>query len=208
MVLMLFAMVTAPTDAELVERFKKGDRHAFDVLVQRYQDRVYSLSYRWMGDEQLALDLSQDVFIALYRSLGRFRGEAKLSTWVYRVVLNHARNKRQYRRRRHLDHHEPLEGERAVSDERSPKRQFASEGPPPDAGMERQDAVDAVQRALEELPADQREIIVLRDIEDLSYEEIAELLGVPRGTVKSRLHRARLQLGRVLVRSTSVEDVL
>lgn len=208
MVLMFIAMVTALTDAELVERFKGGDRHAFDLLVQRYQDRVYSLAFRWMGDEQLALELSQDVFIALYRSLPKFRGEALLSTWIYKVVLNHARNKRQYRRRRHLDHHESLDGERAASGEDVPRRQFAAEGPGPDAGVERKDAARVLQRALDDLPDDQREIIVLRDIEDLPYEEISELLGVPRGTVKSRLHRARQQLTRVLARTTTSADVL
>jgi RNA polymerase sigma-70 factor, ECF subfamily len=208
---MIFAMLatrTGPTDAELVERFKGGDRRAFELIVQRYQHRVYTLALRWMGNDEIAAEVAQDVFIALYRSLADFRGESRLSTWIYRVVLNHTRNRKLYGRRRHLDRHEPLEGERASRDDDAPRRQLAGDGPAPDEAVHRSDAERLIRDALEQLPEEQRMIIVLRDIEDLPYEEIADLLDVPRGTVKSRLHRARLQLARVLERSTSLSDVL
>ncbi len=182
MIFAMFAMVTGPSDAELVERFKGGDRRAFDLIVQRYQHRVYTLAVRWMGNDEIAAEVAQDVFIALYRSLADFRGEARLSTWIYRVVLNHTRNRKLYGRRRHLDRHEPLEGERAARDDEAPRRQFAGDGPPPDAPLHQADAERLVRAALAELPEEHRMIIVLRDIEDLPYEEIADLLDVPRGT--------------------------
>jgi len=208
MMFFLLAMVAGPSDAELVDRFKGGDRRAFDLIVQRYQHRVYTLALRWMGDEQIAAEVAQDVFIALFRSLGDFRGESRLSTWIYRVVLNHTRNRKLYRRRRRMDRHEPLEGERAAADGDAPRRQIAGDGPAPDEAVHRSDAERLIHQALAQLPEDQRMIIVLRDIEDLPYEEIADLLDVPRGTVKSRLHRARSQLARVLARKTSSTDVL
>ena len=102
------AMVAGPSDAELVRRFKGGDRHAYAEIVHRYQHRVYTLACRWMGDDQVAEEVAQEVFLALYRSLADFRGDAQLSTWVYRVVVNHCKNKRLYRRRRAMDLHEPL----------------------------------------------------------------------------------------------------
>ena len=200
-------MVTGPPDSELVDRFKSGDRRAFDELVRRYQHRVFTLAMRWMGDEQIASEVAQDVFIALFRSLKNFRGDAQLSTWIYRVVINHCKNRKQYRRRRKMTRHEPLEGDRGKDDD-GPKRQLAGDGPMPDAAVHQTDAERLIRDALEQLPEDQRQIIVLRDIEDLSYEEISELLDLPRGTVKSRLHRARAQLARVLNRSVDKADVL
>jgi RNA polymerase sigma-70 factor, ECF subfamily len=202
----LLAMVTGPTDADLVERFKAGDRSAFDEIVRRYQHRVFTLALRWMGDDQVAHEVSQDVFIALFRSLDGFRGDAKLSTWIYRVVVNHCKNRRLYRKRRKMDRHEPLEGDR--QDDDAPKRQIAGDGPAPDAGVHRSEAETLVRAALAELPEEQRAIVVMRDIEDLSYDEIGELLDLPKGTVKSRLHRARAHLARVLTRSVDTKDVL
>lgn len=191
-------------DAELVRRFKEGDRSAFAEIVRRYQDRVYTLSLRWMGDREVALEVAQDVFLALFRSLSGFRGDAQLSTWVYRVVINHCKNRKLYRRRRQLDHHEPLEGE--PNDEK-PDRQIADDGPGTDAPLNASEANALLQEALGLLDEEQRQIIVLREVQDLSYEEIADLLGLPRGTVKSRLHRARCELAAVLGRKVKPEDV-
>jgi len=205
--LMLLAMVHHPSDAELVSRFKEGDRSAYTEIVRRYQDRVYSMCLRWMRNDQVAREVSQDVFLALYRSLAKFRGDAQLSTWIYRVVINHCKNKKLYRRRRHVDFHEPLEGKRATDDDQ-PARQFAHEGPGTDAQTHQSEAEILVREALESLDEEQRTIIVLRDVEDLGYEEIAELLGLARGTVKSRLHRARAQLAKVLSRKIDKRDVI
>ena len=205
MLFLMLAMVTGPSDAELVERFKGGDRRAFDEIVRRYQHRVFTLALRWMGNEQVATEVSQDVFLALFRSLHGFRGDAQLSTWIYRVVVNHCKNRRLYRRRRKMDRHEPLEGDRGDDD--GPKRQIAGDGPGPDQAVHQSDAERMIREALEQLPEDQRAIIVMRDVEDLAYEEIGDLLGLPRGTVKSRLHRARVHLARVLARSVNTDDV-
>ena len=202
---LFMAMVTRATDAELVERFKSGDADAFSDIVQRYQHRVYTLALRWMRDPVIAEEVAQDVFIALYRSLNRFRGDSKLSTWVYRVVVNHCKNRLQYRKRRHMERHEPLEGTRT---EDGPARELPSHDPGPDAGQHRSEAERLIHDALGRLDEDQRQVIVLRDIEDLSYDEIGAILDVPRGTVKSRLHRARAQLATVLGRQVSTEDVL
>jgi RNA polymerase sigma-70 factor, ECF subfamily len=192
-------------DAELVRRFKEGDRAAFAELVHRYQDRVFTLCLRWMGDSHLAEEVAQDVFLALYRSLGSFRGDAQLSTWVYRVVVNHCKNRKLYRRRRSLDHHEPLEGE---GREDGPERQIADDGPGTDAPLHANQAEVLLHEALDHLDEEQRQIIVLREVQDLSYEEIADILELPRGTVKSRLHRDRLELASVLARRLKKEDVI
>ncbi len=202
---LLLAMVTGPSDPELVERFKGGDRRAFDEIVHRYQHRVYTLCVRWMRDDRIAEEVSQDVFIALFRSLVNFRGDAQLSTWIFRVVINHCKNRKLYRHRRAEDRHEPLEGTRDEDD--APARQLAHDGPGTDAGLIRSESEQLVREALTVLDDEQRQIILLRDVEDRSYEEIADLLGLPRGTVKSRLHRARAQLAQVLSRKLSREDV-
>lgn len=204
----LFTMVRHHSDAELVQQFKEGDKSAYEEIVRRYQDRVYTLSLRWMRDEQVAREVSQDAFLALYRALPNFRGDAKLSTWIYRVVVNHCKNKRLYRRRRHTDHHEPLEGRRHADDDEAPARQLAHQGPGTDAVLQRTEAELLVHEALEKLDDEQRAIIVMRDLEDMDYAEIADILGLARGTVKSRLHRARSQLARVLSRRIDKRDVI
>jgi len=195
---------TPVSDAELVRRFKEGERSAFAEIVRRYQDRVYTMCLRWMGDQQVAEEVAQDVFLALFRSLSGFRGDAQLSTWIYRVVINHCKNRRLYRRRRHADAHEPLEG---VPQEESPDRQIADSGPATDAPLHAAQAGAVLNEALGALDEEQRQIIVLREMQDLSYEEIADILELPRGTVKSRLHRARSELAAVLARRISKEDV-
>ncbi len=202
---MLLAMAVHYLDAELVRRFKQGDQSAFASIVERYQDRVYTQSYRWMGDRQIAEEVAQDVFLALFKSLHNFRGDARLSTWIYRVVINHCKNRKLYRKRRHTDRHEPLEGTRGDDD--APKRQIAADQPGTDADTHRSEAADLVRDALQRLDPEQRRIIVLRDVQDLSYEEIAEILGLARGTVKSRLHRARSTLASVLSEKISTEDI-
>lgn len=208
---LLLLMVTtrasrARTDAELVKAFQEGDQSVFSLIVERYQDRVYTLCLRWMGNRAVAEEVAQDVFLALYRSLERFRGDAQLKTWIFRVAINHCKNRRLYRKRRHQDRHEPLEGNR--DDDDAPVRQLAADQPGTDAHTFAGEAESLVQQALGELDEEQRQIIVLRDVEDLSYEEISEIMDLPRGTVKSRLHRARSQLAAILQRWVGKEDVI
>lgn len=196
--------VAGPSDAVLVERFKGGDRKAFHEIVVRYQDRVYSLCHRWLSDAQTAEETAQDVFLALFRSLGAFRGDAQLSTWVFKVTLNHCKNRRLHRARRGWGRTESL-GPRPEDD--GAERQIAGDGPGADQGTDAREARALVSAALERLDEDHRQILLLRDVEDLSYEEIADILELPRGTVKSRIHRARAELASVLGRQIGPEDV-
>jgi RNA polymerase sigma-70 factor (ECF subfamily) len=146
-----------------------------------------------LGDRDEALDLSQEVFLRVFRTIHRFRGHSSLRTWIYRITVNQARNRHRFWRRRHradqvsLDQHVAAHGEFSSGGESTPDRMFAQK-----------ELADRLQRALERLPFDQRTVIVLREIDGLSYEEIAYSLGVAIGTVKSRLTRARHALRREL----------
>jgi RNA polymerase sigma-70 factor (ECF subfamily) len=193
-----------PSDAELVRRFQAGDRRAFHEIVLRYQDRVFRLCVRWLGDAAVAEETAQDIFVALFRALPSFRGEAQLSTFVFRVAVNHNKNRRAYRRRRHDGEHEQVD---APATEDRPGRQIAAEQPEAADVVFRSQAERLVHQALDMLDEETRQILLLRDVEDLPYEEIAEILDLPRGTVKSRLHRARAQLAVVLGRQLAPEDV-
>ena len=204
MLLALLGMALGPADEELVRRFTGGDAGAFGLLVERYQDRVYTLCLRWLRDRQVAEEVAQDVFVAVYRALPRFRGDAKFSTWLFRIAVNHCKNKRQYQQRRQVNRHEPLEGLQQAD---RPERQLASPSPGTDRTVHVSDAEDLLRRGLAELDESYRAIVVLRDIQGLAYEEIADILDLPRGTVKSRLHRARAQLARSLARFAGRDDI-
>lgn len=197
----------AVADGELVARFQRGDRRAFDEIVVRYQARIYSLCLRWLGDAEAAEEQAQDVFVAAFRALGAFRNECSLSTWLFRIAVNHCRNARLYRMRRAYGRHEVLDAPR--DDDDGPVRQVADEDAPgADQGIHRREANHLVQAALAELDEDHRQILILRDVEDLAYEEIADILDLPRGTVKSRIHRARAELAQKLARRVRATDVL
>ena len=205
MLLALLGMARAEPDEALVRRAKRGDQQAFGELISRYQDRVFGQCLRWMGNPRIAEEVAQDVFLAAYRALPRFREEARFSTWIFRITVNHCKNRRLYRHRRKVDRHEPLEG--VPRDDDGPSRQIPAETPGTETRAHRSEAEDIIQHALEQLDESQRTIILLRDIQDLSYDEIADILDLPRGTVKSRLHRARAELSRVVSRSVSPDDV-
>lgn len=194
-----------PTDVELVDRFRTGDRRAFDDIVRRYRDRVFTVCRRWLEEPSAAEEVAQDVWIALFRSLGNFRGDSQLSTWIFRITVNHCKNRRLYRRRRGWGRTESLS---AVPDDDVPERQIAAEGPWADLAVHQSEAGDLVNEALGQLDEDHRQILILRDVEDLAYEEIADILDLPRGTVKSRIHRARAELAAVLARRIKREDVI
>jgi RNA polymerase sigma-70 factor (ECF subfamily) len=202
---MLLGVLSGPSDEDLVRRVQQGDSSAFGELVLRYQDRIYTVCLRQLGERTLAEEVAQDVFLSAFRALGNFRGDAKLSTWLFRIAINQCKNKRLYNRRRAHGRHEPLDGEPHPD---RPARQLAHPERGPDAGVHRSEAERLLAEALQELEPDYRSIIVLRDIEDLAYDDIAEALGIARGTVKSRLHRARAQLARLLSRNLKKDDVL
>ncbi|MDG1480964.1 MAG: sigma-70 family RNA polymerase sigma factor [Myxococcota bacterium] len=205
MLLALLGMALGPTDDELVRRFREGEVSAYSDLVMRYQDRVYGQCLRWMGNPRIAEEVAQDVFLAIYRALPRFRGESRVSTWIFRITVNHCKNRKLYRNRRKFEAHEPLEG--IPRDDDGPSRQIPSQGPGTDQGSHRSEAEEILNEALSRLDEDQRTIILLRDIQDLSYEEISEILDLPRGTVKSRLHRARAELTKLVSRNIGTEDI-
>ncbi len=171
------------TDGELIDRYlRAGDGGAFGELVKRHQDLVYSLCYRMVGGADEAEDLTQEIFIRLIDKVGLWRGEAKFTTWLYRLAVNHCRDHLRRRRPEVVDADEFL----------------VDSGPGPEGQAEAGDLRNRVEAALMALPLDWRSVVWLRDIEGFSYQEIAEILEVELGTVKSRLARARAALASAL----------
>jgi RNA polymerase sigma-70 factor (ECF subfamily) len=179
----------------LVRRLRERDEKAFKELIAVHGDQIYNLLYRMIGNQEEAKDLAQEVFITVFKSIDQFRGDSKLSTWLYRVAANHCKNRIKYLSRRHDRSTTELDdaAERhAVGQGASPIGAGHIEGP--DRVLEGIELERTVQAAIAELEEDHRLVVVLRDIEELSYEEICEITGLPEGTVKSRLHRARSAL--------------
>jgi len=183
-----------PDDARFLERLKARDERAFNELVRLYERRVYSLVFRMLARRDEAEDVTQEVFVQVFKAIDQFRGDAKLSTWVYRIAVNLCKNRSKYLARRHAGEQDELE---AVA-ERVPlheaKGVTASDVSRPDEAFDGHEVEAVVQRCIAKLEPDFREVLVLRDVEDLSYEEIAQITGLPDGTVKSRIFRARAQL--------------
>lgn len=175
------------SDQGLVEECRKGDSSAFDELVRRYKDRIYCVVYRFLGNHEDAMDVSQEVFVRAYRGIREFQGKAKLYTWLYSIAANMARNRLRDGSRRGRNKGTSLE----ALEERAP---VAASGETPRSLAVDRETEALLQRCLEELPDHYRMTFVLRTFEDLSYEEIAEVMGCPPGTVKSRLNQARRML--------------
>ncbi len=183
---------TERDDGELVREALAGDRRAFDLLVLRHGDMLFNLCFRMLGDDDEAADCAQDAFIRAYRSLAGFRGEAAFTTWLYRIAVNTCKNRlasSAYRRSRSMVR---LEGTGADDAVLPPDERAASSNPT--VRFERGEREAAIQRALDELPPDEKTVAVLCDIEGRSYEETAALTDMRLGTVKSRLARARRRL--------------
>jgi RNA polymerase sigma-70 factor (ECF subfamily) len=175
----------------IVGRAAAGDAEAFRALVERYQGRVVAFLRQLCGCPEQALDLAQETFLSAYRHLGAFRHESKFSTWLHTIALNHARSAGRRRRPvRSLDA-VAADGSRMMSEP-------AAAMPPVSAGLEHADLVRRLTAALDQLDDRYREVIVLADMNDASYEEIATALDIPIGTVRSRLHRGRLELRSLL----------
>lgn len=195
---------TGPPESEIIARAKAGDHEAFRVLVERYQGRAYRLALRIMGDEELAQDVVQEAFLKAYGSLGRFEGRSKFYTWLYRLVFNLCIDTK--RRDRSLGQVEWSE-EQAL--DVAPEAAAAGIGDPdgatPSQELERKELRELMTRAIEALPEDARRTLVLREIDGLSYAEIAQSLGVPKGTVMSRLHYARRRVRAALVEAGAVD---
>ena len=180
----------ANADWALVQQCAGGDESACARLVTDYQRMVYQLGLHLLRDPQEALDLSQEVFLRVFRTLPQFRGQSSLRTWIYRIVINQASNRQRWWRRRHRAQQVTLDDPAVSHGELAESRSFAM----PDRLLQQQEIAGRVWAALDALPFDQRTVIVLREIEGLSYEEIADSLAVAVGTVKSRLARARQEL--------------
>ncbi|CCW35816.1 RNA polymerase, sigma-24 subunit, RpoE [Chthonomonas calidirosea] len=181
------------TDADeqrLIERSKEGDRRAFDALVRMHEKRVYNLAYRLCGNYDEAGDITVEAFLRVYQAINSFRGDANFSTWLYRIVTNvYLDRRKRQKNRKTLSLEEYVELE-----ESQVTRQIEDPSPGPEELAEAQQRQELLQKAIESLPEYQRAMIVLYHVDGLSYEEIAEVLSLPIGTVKSRLNRARLAL--------------
>jgi len=182
------------SERRFIERLRERDERAFNELVEAYETRIYQLVYRMLGRRDEAEDMAQEVFVQVFKAIGQFRGDAKLSTWIYRIAANLCRNRIKYLSRRHdgaQDDYDAMADRSAAS---PGKGVTVGDVARPDQMVEGYQAENIIQQCLAELDPEFREVLVLRDIEDLTYEEIAEITGLADGTVKSRIHRARLAL--------------
>jgi RNA polymerase sigma-70 factor (ECF subfamily) len=181
------------SDLELVKRAQRGERGAFDLLVLRYQHKVIKLVARLLRDPAEAEDVAQEAFVKAYRALGSFRGDSAFYTWLYRIAVNTARNSIASRQRRPLDYEADLsENEQTAVESRMRHTDT------PEANVLSEEIRSTVNRAVEDLPEDLRTAIILREVEGLSYEEIAAAMDCPVGTVRSRIFRAREAIDRNL----------
>jgi RNA polymerase sigma-70 factor (ECF subfamily) len=185
-------------DRNLLRRLHDRDERAFTELVEAHRDRVYNITYRMLGNKAEAEDVAQEVFISVFKHIETFRGDSKFSTWLYRIAVNTTKNRIKYLSRR-------KDRERDELDEMSAAPNNATNGAPvrarqPDRALEGAQMEVLLQEAIASLDEDHRMVVVLRDIEDLSIEEICVITGLPDGTVKSKLHRARLALRKKLQR--------
>ena len=185
--------LAAATDEELVERTLAGDSGAFDQIVARYKDRVFSYARRMLGDPDTAEEIAQDIFMRAFRYLDHFRGDSKFSTWFYTIVSSTCKNAAKYHGLRARIREKPspvTDGDRPADPvDRLPSDMFA-----PEHAVVSIETRRAVQDAIRSLPDIYRQTVVLKDINDFSYEEIARILNCELGTVKSRLARARQML--------------
>jgi len=179
-------MSEAQVDQLLVERVQKGDKHAFDLLINKYQHRIVSLVARYVNDQAEALDVAQEAFIKAYRALGNFRGESAFYTWLYRIAINTAKNWLVAQKRR-----PPASDVDAVDAEQYDMESRLKDKGTPEHELLREEIRQTVYSTIAELPEDLRTAIVLREMEGMSYEEIATTMECPIGTVRSRIFRAR-----------------
>lgn len=181
------ALVGASSERALVDRTRAGDAEAFARLVGLHEGMVYNLAARLLGDGEEAKDVAQEVFLQVYRQLGRFEGRSSLKTWIYRIVVNQCHNRRRFWRRHKRDQEVELDERLAAPASRAQGAWLAS----PYEQARREERARVVQKALLRLSFEQRSVLVLREVEGLSCEEVAAALRIPDGTVKSRLSRAR-----------------
>jgi RNA polymerase sigma-70 factor (ECF subfamily) len=194
--------VALPDELEqkLIERLVARDERAFNELVHLYERRVFSLIFRMLGNAAEAEDMAQEVFVQVFKAIGNFRGDSKLSTWIYRIAINLCKNRAKYLKVRHANEQDELE-------EVAERTHLGGQAGANVAQVERPDEMIAgkevervVQQAIAQIDETFRECLILRDVEELSYEEIGEITGLPPGTVKSRIFRARAMLREIVER--------
>ena len=189
------------TERLLIGRLKERDEQAFNEIVRLYGDKEFSLVYRMIGNRAEAEDIAQEVFITVFKTIDGFRGEAKFSTWLLRVAANQCKNRIKYLARRATDP-EGLDGADGAGPEVPQMAPLSGQISRPDALMEAAELDGLMQQAIAGLDEEQRLLVVLRDVEEMSYEELVEVTGLPEGTIKSRLHRARMAIKEWLDRHT------
>ena len=173
-------------DEDLVFRVQQGDKSAYDILVIRYQHKIIQLVNRYVKDHSEAQDVAQEAFIKAYKALGSFRGDSAFYTWLYRIAINTAKNYLVSRSRRNSDYQVDVQDAEAI--ENAPQLQGLDT---PERQLLSDEIVQTIQSAIEHLPEEMRVAIMLREFEGMSYEEIAEAMDCPVGTVRSRIFRAR-----------------
>ncbi len=182
-------------DLEFVRACQKGDVNAFDVLVAKYQRKMFNVAYRMLGNDDEAADVTQEAFVAAYKAIKTFKTEAKFSTWLYSITVNHAKN-----RLRQMRVKKGREIFLSAGTENPEVESRPQNNGNPYATMEQKERDALVQQCISSLDDEYREVLILRDIQGLSYEEIRGILNIPEGTVKSRLARARQSLKDGLVK--------
>lgn len=188
--------MTSDAQQDLLERLKNGDQRAFAIFVSQHQQRVFRIVYRMLGNEHEAEDVAQEVFVSVFKSISNFRGDSKIETWLFRIATNHCYNRIKYLQRRAHD-------KKMAFEEHADSRGYGSrKSERPDALAEGYELERQLQLSLLELSEEHRTLLILRDIESLAYDEIAQITGLEIGTVKSRLHRARMKLRTILKSKT------
>ncbi len=187
-------------DDALVAASQRGDTEAFGALVEKYQKKILNVAYRMLGDYEEACETTQETFLSAFKAIGKFRGDAAFSTWLYSICMNHSRNRLKERLQTNAHSGPSLNDPEAVEGALSSRA--AGDDPLPDETLARKELQEKVQTCINRLDADHREVLVLRDVQGMSYEEIAAVLKISDGTVKSRLFRARdalrIQLAKVM----------
>ena len=205
-----FARVSLSDDrseAQFIARLVARDESAFNELVVTYERRVYGLVFRMLGRRDEAEDLAQEVFVQVFKAIDQFRGESKLSTWIYRIAVNLCKNRTKYNQRRHAGEQDDIDAMAERVPMTAARAATVGDVSRPDELVEGMQLEEIVKRAIQKLDPEFREALILADVEDMPYEEIAQITGVPVGTVKSRIHRARAQL-KTLVEKALGEKVV
>ena len=186
--------VRSPSETQFIERLKQGEASAFEVLISERSGEVYGLLYRLTENREEARDLTQETFLRAFQSIGTFRGDSDLRTWIYRIAINQARNRWRWWRRRRRDSTISLDSSEVHGNQPLVETLRSERDRSPEQETLAHERERALRRALQSLSQSYRETVILRDIEGFTYEEIAETLGINVGTVKSRLARGRHEL--------------